>query len=350
MVSYNSVNGLNCHENNYLITDLLKGELGFDGIVISDYNGVGHCMGYEYKDQLAHCVNAGVDMLMEPLNWKECYDTLLDLVKDKKVKEDRINDAVTRILRVKFRAGLFEKEINGADEQKYMSEIGSEEHRAVARQAVRESLTLLKNDKVGDKTAMKALSDAKKIAVVGLKGNNIGAQCGGWTISWTGSTGQITKGTTILEGFREVATDKEFTYAVDTSEIDESTEGVVVVVGENPYSETQGDTDEAGLALKPADIALIEKAHGAVGENVPVVVILVTGRPLSVTDQLEKIDGLVCAWLPGSEGAGIADVLFGEYDFTGHTSVTWPKYGSDIVNKFDDESVVQFKCGTGLTK
>lgn len=350
MVSYNSVNGNNCHENTYLIKDLLKGELGFDGIVISDYNGVGHCQGFEYKNQLANCVNAGVDMLMEPLNWRECYDTLIGLVNDGIVKEDRIDDAVTRILRVKFRAGLFEQEINGEEEQKYMSEFGSDEHRAVARQAVRESATLLKNDEVNGKSAIEALADAQNIAVLGSKSNDIGAQCGGWTISWTGSMGNITEGTTILEGFMEVAPDKQFNYGASVSTIPENTDGVVIVVGESPYSETQGDTSPSGLALKPSDVSLIEETRAAVGDDVPVVVILITGRPLTIKDQLEMMDGLICAWLPGTEGAGIADVIFGEYDFTGHTTVTWPKNGEDIVNKFTDDSVVLFPYGTGLTK
>ncbi|MBE5957465.1 MAG: glycoside hydrolase family 3 protein [Lachnospiraceae bacterium] len=351
MVSYNSINGVNCHENKELITDYLKGELGFKGIVISDYDGVEHCKGAEYKVQLAECVNAGVDMLMEPLDWQNCYYTMINLVNDGTVSEDRINDAVSRILTVKFDAGLFEEKINSDIEKEQLKQIGSEEHRTLARQAVSESLTLLKNEKMSDdKTAIQTLAAANKIAVMGEAADDIGTQCGGWTISWTGSKGKTTEGTTILEGFKQVASDKEFEYVDSADKISADTQAVVVVAGEDPYSETQGDSTGFGLFLDEEGTTLINEAKAKVGDNVPVIVILVTGRPLTLRDSYDNIDALMSAWLPGSECAGIADVLFGEKEFTGTSPVTWPVTAFDISNKLVDDSVVLFKYGTGLKK
>lgn len=351
MVSYNYVNFVNCHESKELITDLLKGELGFGGIVISDYDGVEHCDGDSYKEQLANCVNAGVDMLMEPLDWQNCYYTLLGLAEDKTVSEERINDAVKRILTVKFNAGLFEEQIESEEEKKLAEEVGSDEHRGVARRAVRESITLLKNDTLASgKTVMEALADYKRIAVVGDKADDIGTQCGGWTISWNGSAGDTTIGTTILKGFKEVAADKEFTYSQDAGAISKETEAVIVVVGEEPYSESAGDKGELGLRLTPAESTLIRDAKEAVGRDVPVIVILITGRPLTIAEDIGNMDALICAWLPGTEGAGIADVMFGDYEFNGTTTITWPWYAKDITEKYKDDGVVLFRYGTGLKK
>ena len=350
MVSYNSVNGVNCHENTHLVTDVLKGELGFKGFVIGDYNGVEHCKGADFKEQLANCVNAGVDMLMEPYNWQDTYYKMKQLVEEGKVSEDRVNDAVSRILKVKFDAGFFDEELESESEKELLAQIGSDEHRGIARQAVRESLTLLKNGKVNGKSAIEAINESKNIAVVGAKSNNIGAQCGGWTISWTGSVGDITKGTTLLEGFNEVAGDKTFTYCINAEAIPDDADGVIVVVGENPYSETQGDTDADGLKLKPMDQDIITKSKEKVGADVPVILVLITGRPLCITEQLSSVDGFACAWLPGTEGAGVADVIFGDYDFTGKLPVTWPKDSEDIPAKLTDESVVLYPYGTGYTK
>jgi beta-glucosidase len=351
MVSYNSINGVNCHENKELITDYLKGELGFKGIVISDYDGVEHCKGSDYKFQLRDCVNAGVDMLMEPLDWQNCYHTLLNLVRDGSVSEERIDDAVSRILTVKFDSGLFEEEINSKKEQDQMKQIGSDEHRAVAREAVSKSLTLLKNEKMSDgNTAIQDLAAANKIAVMGEAADDIGTQCGGWTISWTGNKGKTTIGTTILEGFKEVAKDKEFEYVDSAEHISDGTQAVVIVAGEDPYSETQGDSTGFGLFLDDEGTTMITEAKEKFGDSIPIVVILVTGRPLTLKDNIDNIDALMSAWLPGSECAGIADVLFGDKEFSGKTPVTWPVTSFDISDKLTDDSVVLFKYGTGLKK
>ncbi len=351
MVSYNSINGVNCHENKELITNYLKGELGFQGMVISDYDGVEHCKSDDYKVQLMECVNAGVDMLMEPLDWQKCYYNLIALVNEGKVSEERINDAVSRILTVKFNAGLFEEEINGKAEQEQLEQVGCEEHRSLARNAVSESLTLLKNDKVkGGKTAIQSLADAKKIAVMGEAADDIGTQCGGWTISWNGDKGETTIGTTILKGFREVAPDKEFEYVDSAEEAAKDVDAVIIVAGESPYSESVGDTGANGLFLDYEGKTMVEETKAKYGKDIPIILMLVTGRPLTVSEEMNRIDALVCAWLPGTECAGIADVLFGEKEFVGRTPVTWPVTAYDISDKFTDESLVMFPYGTGLKK
>ncbi len=351
MVSYNSINGVNCHENKELITDYLKGELGFRGIVISDYDGVEHCKGEEYKDQLQACVNAGVDMLMEPLDWQICYYSLKTLVEEGRVPEERIDDAVSRILTVKFNTGLFEEEINGKAEKEQLEAVGCDEHRALARKAVSESLTLLKNDKMKNKkTAIQTLAEGKKIAVMGEAADDIGTQCGGWTISWNGDKGETTIGTTILAGFKEVASDKEFEYVDSAEDISKDVDAVIIVAGENPYSESAGDTGANGLYLNYYGKTMVAETKEKFGDSIPIVLMLVTGRPLTVQEEMDSIDALVCAWLPGTQCEGIADVLFGDVEFTGTTPVTWPVTAYDIAEKFTDDSLVMFKYGMGLKK
>ncbi len=354
MVSFNSVNGLKCHENKYLITDVLKGELGFTGLVVSDYNGVQQVDGKNYREKIANSVNAGVDLLMEPNSWKECISELCGAVDDGLISMERIDDAVSRILRVKFEAGLFEEEI-GAEEA-LLEDFGGAEHRAIAREAVSKSLVLLKNDIINDKTALQVLADSKNILVAGKKADDIGIQCGGWTISWQGSQGDITEGTTILEGLKEVADE---TVTIDYSENGDVTaehEAVIVVVGELPYAETSGDRSISNLVLTGTDRTLLsnikETSVAAGNEDIPVIAVMVAGRPLTIAEQLGDFDALVMAWLPGTEGAGVADVLLGDTDFTGTLTYTWPWYAADIANKFDaeNEDKILFKYGSGLRK
>ncbi len=354
MVSFNSVDGLKCHENKHLIMDILKGELGFTGLVISDYNGVQQVSGKNYKEQIANSVNAGVDLLMEPNSWKECMTELKAAVEEGLVSIERIDDAVSRILRVKFEAGLFEEEI-GAEEA-LMADFGSDEHRAIAREAVSKSMVLLKNDTINGKTALENLAECKNILVAGAKADNIGYQCGGWTISWQGSAGNITEGTTILEGLQEVAGDGVTIDYSAEGEVGANHEAVVLVVGENPYAETSGDRSVSSLILPGSDRKVIENVKetaAAVGkEDIPVIVVMVAGRPLTIADQIADFDALVMAWLPGTEGAGVADVLLGDNEFTGTLTYTWPWYASDIVGKLEaeNEKNILFKNGSGLRK
>jgi len=352
MVSYNSIHGLKCHENKTLITDVLKEELGFDGIVVSDYNGIDQVQGNTYADKVKACVNAGVDVFMEPYDWKNFMTTLKQLVERGDVTMDRIDDAVTRILTVKFELGLFDEtpeEVKTAADTA-LEQFGSKEHRAVAREAVRKSLVLLKN---GDSSIWNTLKSADNILVAGRKADDIGAQCGGWSISWQGSMGDITAGTTILEGIREVAgKDTTVVYSAQGT-VTKETEAVIVVVGEEPYAESNGDRAANKLALSSEDKYVLEHIRKTMEESekdVPVILVLLSGRPITIAEEVELADAIVAAWLPGTEGAGVADVLLGEYDFSGTLTYTWPWYAADITEKFTDETKVLFARGTGLRK
>ena len=355
MVSYNSVNGKKCHENEYLINEVLKGELAFRGLVVSDYNGVQQVSGSTYKDKVAQGVNAGIDLFMEPNDWKNFMNALVELVNEGRVSQERVDDAVRRILRVKFEARLFEEAVGSEHEEELINAFGGEENRAVAREAVRKSLVLLKNDDIGGKTAMEALAGSTNILVAGKKADDIGAQCGGWTISWQGSKGDITEGTTLLEALRNAADGKNITYSAD-GEVSADVDAVIVAVGEDPYAEMQGDRSFSSLTITNDDKIMLDdlraslKAAGK--EDIPVIAVLFTGRPVIIADYVEDFDAIVAAWLPGTEGDGIADVLLGDYDFTGTLTFTWPWYASDIESKFEEgsEDLILFKRGTGLNK
>jgi len=350
MVSYHSINGEGVHADKELITDILKEELGFEGIVVSDYNAITKLLTPDdsYKDKLKLAVNAGIDLFMEPHNWDEFLSTLKELVDEGLVSMERIDDAVSRILTVKFEMGLFEEPFSN---DSLMETIGSEEHRELARQAVRESMTLLKNDPVSDssKTVMEMLSDYDNILVAGTAAHDIGIQCGGWSITWQGSTGETTAGTTILEGIREVAGGtKNITYSENGTVLNNH-EAAIVVVGERPYSESKGDRQPGELVLPESDQAVIANIRES-NPGIPIICVLITGRPITIANELNDIDALVCAWLPGTEGAGVADALFGGYEFTGTSPVTWPWYALDVTEKFTDESKVLFPLGTGLKR
>lgn len=356
MVSFTSVNGLKTHEDKYLITDVLKGELGFTGLVVSDYNGVQQVTGNTYKDKVANGVNAGIDLFMEPNSWMEFIQVLRELVEEGSVSMERIDDAVSRILRVKFEAGLFEEKIGGETEQSLMEAFGGEEHRAIAREAVSKSLVLLKNDMVNEKTAMQALSDSKNILVAGRKADNIGVQCGGWSITWQGNSGNITEGTTILGGLQQAAGEGVTVDYSEEGEVQASHDAVVLVLGELPYAESSGDRSVSNLVLTAEDRQTLEKvkesAAAAGKEDMPIIAVLLCGRMISIADYIDDFDALVMAWLPGTEGQGVSDVLLGEQDFTGTLQYTWTWSPSDIANKFAEgnDDKILFKKGTGLRK
>lgn len=345
MASYNSVDGVKCHENKHLLTEVLKEQLGFTGFVVSDYNAIGQTSGATYKDQVEICVNAGIDMFMEPYSWKDCINALIALVDDGRVSEERIDDAVSRILRVKFTAGMFEEEIGGDVEASCFNDFGSEEHREVARRAVRESIVLLKNESIGEETAIQKLASAKNISVSGLKAYDIGSQCGGWTITWQGQSGKITQGTTIIEGLAEVrAEDVALSHSGDGT-LAEGTDAVIAVFGETPYAETDGDRNGNTLNISANDISMLEGLReniASLPEGTPVVAVIVAGRPINISEYADMFDAIVMAWLPGTEGAGVADILLGEYDFSGTLKYTWRKDMNDVD--------VLFPYGTGLNK
>lgn len=325
------------HEDGALNTDLLKGDLGFDGFLISDWEGIDKLPGGTYGEKAARSVNGGLDMAMAPYNFGTFLSTMTDNVGSGAVSMERVDDAVRRILTQKFALGLFEQPF--AD-RSLAGDVGSDEHRAVAREAAAESQVLLKNA-----DGVLPLARDASIYVAGSNADDLGNQAGGWTVSWQGSSGAIIPGTTILGGLRERAPD--VTFSQDASApIGDATVGVVVV-GETPYAEGQGDVGNNGksLSLSAADRSAIDTVCAAV----ECVVLVVSGRPQLVTDKLDAIDGLVASWLPGSEGAGVADVLFGDQPFTGRLPVTWPAGAEQVpINVGDATYAPLYAYGWGL--
>ena len=328
MVGFNSVNDINMHHHTELVTEVLKGELGFEGVVVTDWDG-GQRFG------AAHLViNAGIDIAMQPGNHRAFKKDLKGSVRDKTVPMSRIDDAVRRILELKFKLGLF---IDPFGKREFAKTIGSDEHRAVARQAVRESLVLLKSE-----NKVLPLDPSDKLAVVGEHGNNSGLQSGGWTIRWQGQTESYKGATTIFDAVKAVASDVE--YATEGCYPDMAAEKVVAVVGEYPYAEMKGDSDE--LWLTDAHKKLISDCKD-LGKKV--VVILISGRPLVVQPELDMSDAFIAAWLPGSEGDGVADFLFATDGFKpkGKTPFSWPMEVADLPLAPDAEKAL-FKFGDGL--
>ena len=357
MVTYSSIDGVKCHENKNLITDILKGDLGFKGIVITDYNGTDQVSGSTYKEKIEKTINAGMDMLMIDGNegntpkWLLARDNIMKSVEEKKISLERIDDAVRRILTVKCELGLLDDVKLAYADQELLAQFGSDEHRQIAREAVRKSLTLLKNSETQNgSTLMADLKNMKKIIVAGETGDDIGLQCGGWTISWQGSKGKITKGTTIYSGLRELAgKDKTIDYNANGYFEEDDYEAAIVVVGERPYAESNGDRSARDLTIDADDIKAINRIKQQ-HPDLPIIAVLVTGRPITIVDQVDDLDAIVMAGFPGTEGAGVADVLLGDYDFTGHLTMTWPWYAQDIEKKLTDETKVMFEYGRGLTK
>jgi beta-glucosidase len=341
MPSYSRWNGVKCSGNKFLLTDVLKNELGFQGFLISDYNAIDQ-IDPDYKRAVEISINAGMDMGMAPNTYKQFYETLLELVKSGRVPESRIDDAVTRILRVKAAAGLLDKNRSQLADRSLHESFGSSEHRAVAREAVRKSLVLLKNEN----DALPLAKQATRIHVGGKSADDVGNQCGGWTVQWQGESGDVTTGgTTILDAIREsVAANTKVTFAKDGSGAQGADVGVLVI-GEPPYAEGNGDTAE--LALSDEDIAAFKNMKAA---GIPVVVVLVSGRPLILEPILAEADAIVAAWLPGTEGQGVADVLFGDFAPTGKLAYTWPKSVEQLpINIGDAKYAPQFAFGYGLT-
>ncbi|GAA2165140.1 glycoside hydrolase family 3 protein [Actinomadura napierensis] len=339
MVSYSSWNGVKMHANRYLITDVLKGELGFTGFVVSDYEGVGRIDGKPdlTKEEVAKAINTGIDMVMVPEKWKEFIADLRAEVKDGTVPMARIDDANRRILTKKVQLGLFERPL--AD-RSGLRTVGNAAHRALARRAVAESQVLLKNEGV------LPLRRGGKIFVAGRSADDIGMQSGGWTVTWQGSPGKTTPGTTILEGIRQAAGEtSKVAYDRDGKGIDKSYGAAVAVVGEKPYAEYHGDRPD-GLALDDEDLKTIDRLRAS---GVPVAVVLVSGRPLDIASQLGGWNALVASWLPGTEGEGVADVLFGDARPAGRLPVTWPRDGDQEPINAGDGKKPLFPFGYGLT-
>ena len=343
MPSYSSWNGQKMSGHTRLLTDVLKGEMGFEGFLISDYDALDQ-VATDFRAAIKISINAGMDMVMVPNKYKEFIKHLTSLAESGEVPPARIDDAVRRILRVKAAMGMLDPKGNYLADQKLHEKVGSAEHRAVAREAVGKSLVLLKNGPQGD-GALPFSTKTRKILVAGKAGNDIGLQCGGWTIDWQGKAGATTAGTTIFEGLKEVAgADHEVFYSAD-GEGAADADAAIVVIGETPYAEGAGD--DADLGISDADQALVKKVAAA---GKPTVVVLISGRPLILGDVLDEADAVVAAWLPGSEGAGVADVLLGKTPFTGKIAFTWPaSVDQEPINKGDGKSGAQFDFGYGLT-
>lgn len=353
MPSYNSIDGLKCHENKHLLTDVLKEQLGFKGMVISDYNAIEQCRG-SYDEEVANCFNAGVDMFMEPQTWDLCAKTIMKLVKSGKITEERLDDAVSRILRVKFMSNMFDEEVGSAHEKELLAEFGSTENREVARKAVRESLVLLKNGEADGGLALDKLKEATNITVCGTAAYDIGRQCGGWTIFWEGKSGNITVGTPVIQGIYDEVKDHATVSHSVKGDIDVTSDAIVTVIGENPYSESGGDVKPSELKPIAADVKLLDsiEENVAANGNAPVkVLIIIAGRPINIAEYVDKYDAVVMAFLPGTEGEGVADVLFGDYDFTGTLPMTWVKNPENVNDKLNlPESEILFPYGYGLNK
>ncbi|MGB7453895.1 MAG: glycoside hydrolase family 3 protein [Lysobacterales bacterium] len=369
MASFNSWNGDKCHGHKYLITDILKDEMQFHGFVISDWDGIDY-LSEDYHNAVALAVNAGIDMFMVSENWKEFIDHLKQHVKRGSVSMKRIDDAARRILTVKFAYGLFEKP-RPAD--RYWSNhecFGGAEHRAVAREAVRKSLVLLKND-----DALLPLDKSARILVAGKNAHNRGHQCGGFSVTWQGVSGNdgIEGGTSIWEGIRQVAPNAELFTGNSGTDLDPGLiDAAIVVIGERPYAEGLGDIRsgdhvivEAGSQIKgsmnvlepygntlelaslhPEDLQIIKSITD---KGIPTVVVMVSGRPMVVNQELDASAAFVAAWLPGSEGQGVADVLFGDYDFQGRLSFSWPKSTGNPSADCGVDHTCLFPRGYGMT-
>ncbi|KAG6692677.1 hypothetical protein I3842_10G125600 [Carya illinoinensis] len=349
MVSYSSWNGIKMHANYDLVTGFLKNTLRFRGFVISDWQGIDRITSpphanYSYSIQTG--IHAGIDMVMVPYNYTEFIDGLTYQVKNKIIPMSRIDDAVKRILRVKFVMGLFE---NPLADFSLVNQLGSQEHRELAREAVRRSLVLLKNGESADMPLLPLPKKASKILVTGSHADNLGYQCGGWTIEWQGLSGNnLTRGTTILKAIENTVDPKtEVVYKEqpDANFVKSNKFSyAIVVVGELPYAETFGDSLNLTIPDPgPSTIMNVCKA-------VKCVVVVISGRPVVIQPYISSIDALVAAWLPGTEGQGVADVLFGDYGFTGKLSRTWFKTVDQLpMNVGDSHYDPLFPFGFGLT-
>lgn len=324
MVSYSSWNGQKMHANRSLITDVLKGRMGFEGFVVSDWNGHSQVPGCT-KSSCPAAYNAGIDMLMAPDGWKGLFENTLAQVRSGVIPMARVEDAVRRILRVKVKMGLFEPD---RPWEGRLEVLGSADHRALARQAVRESLVLLKNN-----GAVLPIKAGSHVLVAGSSADDIGRQCGGWTLLWQGTentNGDFPNGQSIYSALRDVITQGGGTAELSLAgEFKARPDVAIVVLGEDPTAEMRGDLRSLDyVAEHPKDLALLRKLKAS---GVPVVTVFLSGRPLWVNPLLNASDAFVAGWFPGSEGAGVSDVLIGDpqgkprYDFAGKLPMSWPR-------------------------
>lgn len=341
MVSFSSWNGAKMHAHRYLLTDVLKGEFGFSGFLVSDWQAIDQ-LSADYYECVVLSVNAGLDMIMVPFEYERFIAALKRAVAAGDVSIKRIDDAVRRILTVKAELGLFQRK---AEEEPPTTILGSDEHRRLAREAVRKSVVLLQN--VND--TLPLARDVAHIIVAGAAADSVGLQCGGWTIEWLGGAGDITPGTTILESIRHAVpaeTNIDFSATGEFSGESEADVGIACL-HESPYAEGVGD--RADLRLTAEEVNLLERVRSRCRR---LVVIIIAGRPLIISEQLPLADVWLAAWLPGTEGQGITDVLFGDCGPAGRLPYTWPGSIDQLPSNFDrmagGDNAPLFPFGFGL--
>ncbi|MFT5571781.1 MAG: beta-glucosidase [Cryomorphaceae bacterium] len=369
MASFNSWNGDKCHGHKQLLDDVLKGEMGFDGFIISDWDGIDY-LSEDYYQAVGEGVNAGIDMFMVSEDWRNFISHVRSHVHNGTIPMGRIDDAVGRILSVKLAAGLFDKPRPADRKWSDDASFGGTEHRAVAREAVRKSMVLLKNE-----NQLLPLKSDARILVAGKCADNRGHQCGGFTVAWQGVEGndQIQGGHSVWEAIQAHSSSAVLSEHGLGLDADPTAHDVaVVVIGERPYAEGMGDVRtgdnvlvEAGSQIKglmkilepygntlelarshPEDLATIKNITS---KGVPVVAVMLSGRPLIINQELQETASFVAAWLPGSEGQGVTDVLFGDFDFQGKLSFSWPKNAVAELNLGDGDYDPLFPFGFGLT-
>lgn len=342
MPSFSCYNGVRMHANKYLITDVLKGELKFDGFVISDWEAINSLGGKDITENVIIATNAGVDMFMQPLQANDVLNSIVSAVNNKKIPIERVNDAVTRILRVKMEMGLFDDPMQEKTKSQ-VTALGSDEYRALAKQLVEKSLVLVKNEK-----NVLPLKKGTKIFLTGPAINDIGVQCGGWTISWQGkqdSNGKkITKGTTILDGFKEYAAEYGLEIITDKDKASQA-DVVILGVGEIPYAEYNGDTKDLSITGDKALKGNKEAIDFAKSLKKPTVTLIVAGRNVIINDYVNDWDGVVMCYLPGTEGNGIASTLLNKTPFSGKLPMPWYK---SLKNIGTDNAEIQYPLGFGL--
>jgi len=343
MISYNSWQSKKLHGHSYLINDILKNELGFSGFVVSDWAAIDD-IDEDYKTSIITAINAGIDMVMVPgehSNKSHSYIEFINLLKESvlegSVSINRIDDAVYRILKIKYSMGLFEKPLK---DYKKLNEVGSSRNRELAREGVNKSVVLLQNNNI-----LPISKNIKSILVAGEHGHDLGYQCGGWSISWQGGSGNTTIGTTILDGIRDnIGNQSSVTFSKNGDEPNDH-DIIIAVVGETPYAEMKGDSESLELSNK--DKLLLERL---IKTGKPIVLILISGRPMIITSYLEHVDAVLAAWFPGTEGTGVADLLFGDVSPTAKLSFSWPRDMSQIPINYGDKTYDPlFPLGYGLT-
>ncbi|MDG1906367.1 MAG: glycoside hydrolase family 3 protein [Arenicella sp.] len=368
MASFNSWNGDKCHGHKQLLTDVLKDEMGFEGFIISDWDGIDY-LSEDYYDAVGKGVNAGIDMFMVSVEWIEFISHVRNHVLNGTVSMQRIDDAVRRILLTKFAAGLFDKPRPQERPWSNSDSFGADQHREIAREAVRKSMVLLKNQ-----DELLPLKKQARILVAGKSADNRGHQCGGFTVAWQGvqDNESIVGGTSVWEGIKNQAANAVLSEDGLGLDADPTLHDVaVVVIGERPYAEGMGDVRygdnvlvEAGSQIKglmkilepygrtlelaeshPEDLATIKNISS---RGVPVIAVLLSGRPLIINKELDEVASFVAAWLPGSEGQGVTDVLLGDFDFQGKLSFSWPKEAKAELNVGDQNYDPLFPFGFGL--